>query len=70
MVELYEIYGLQMGASQALEVLRRTQQFSKLDARRVRSVLDSKAERIPDSLRHLMQPLYLMQLRPANSLPL
>jgi hypothetical protein len=68
-MQLHEIYGWQMKASQALALLRRTGQAQRLEVRHLLSVLDSGREVIPASLAPLCERVYLMQVAPANRLP-
>lgn len=67
MVPLHEIYGWQMTASKALALLRRTGQASRLETRHLLSLLNSG--RVPPSLHPLCEKVYLMQVAPANRLP-
>lgn len=69
MPQLHEIYGWQMNAHRALQLLRRTGQARRLEVRHLLSVLDSGREVIPPSLHLLCERLYLMQVAPANVLP-
>ena len=68
-MQLHEIYGWQMSAHQALQLLRRTGQADRMQARHLLSVLDSGREMIPPSLHPLCERLYLMQVAPANRAP-
>ena len=69
MLQPHEIYGWQMSAHQALQLLRRTGQADRMQARHLLSVLDSGREMTPPSLHLLCERLYLMQVAPANRLP-
>lgn len=68
-MQLHEIYGWQMNAHQALVLLRRTGQADRLQARHLQSVLDSGRQVLPRNLHPLCERLYLMQVAPANRLP-
>ena len=67
-MQLHEIYGWQMNAHRALQLLRRTGQANRMQARHLLSVLDSGREMIPPSLHPLCERLYLMQVAPGNRL--
>lgn len=69
MLHPHEIYGWQMSAHRALQLLRRTGQAGRMQARHLLSVLDSGREVIPPSLHLLCERLYLLQVAPANRLP-
>ena len=69
-MQLHQIYGCQMSASQAVAMLRRTGQANRLQARQLLSALVSESEMLPVSLASLCEKVYLMQLAPANVLPL
>lgn len=68
-MQLHEIYGWQMNAHRALQILRRAGQADRVQARHLLSVLDSGREMIPPSLHPLCERLYLMQVAPANRVP-
>ena len=69
-MQLHQIYGCQMSASQAVAMPRRTGQANRLQARQLLSALVSESEMLPVSLAPLCDKVYLMQLAPANVLPL
>lgn len=69
MLQLHEIYGWQMNAHRALQLLRRTGQANRMQARHLLSVLGRGQEVIPPSLHLLCERMYLMQVAPANRLP-
>lgn len=69
-LDLIEVYGLEMGARQALQLLRQTGQADRLQARQLLSVMDGKTLTVPPSLHPLCKAVHLMQLAPANRLPL
>ena len=49
-MQLHQIYGCQMSASQAVAMLRRTGQANRLQARQLLSALVSESEMLPVSL--------------------
>ena len=69
MLQPHAIYGWQMSAHQALQLLRQTGQANRTQARHLLEVLNSGQEVIPPSLHQLCERLYLMQVAPANVLP-
>ena len=68
MMSPHEIYGCEMSARKALTVLRKTGQVDRVQALLLLSALDNGS--IPLSLAPLCDKVYLMQLAPANVLPL
>ena len=68
MMSPHEIYGCEMSARKALAMLRKTGQVGRMQARLLLSALDNGA--IPLNLAPLCDKVYLMQLAPANELPL
>ena len=67
-MRLHEIYGWQMNAHRALQLLRRTGQAQRLEVRHLLSVMDGGREVVPPSLHPLCERLYLMQVAPGNRL--
>lgn len=68
-IPLHQIYGWQMNAARALALLRKTGKANRLEVRHLLSVMDSGREVIPPSLHPLCERMYLLQVNPANRLP-
>lgn len=67
------IYGLERSAHQALALLRQMGEVTRQDAREMKSVMaidPGDGSMIPERLVPLCLKLYLLELAPANALPI
>lgn len=69
MIQPHLVYGWQMNARQALRLMRRLGVVSRQDARQMRSLLGREVD-VPTSLFPACNLLYLVEVAPANRLPL